>query len=117
MRVLLALLFLCCASVAVSATVTDSAGGTVDVPDKVGRLYASGPPASVLVYALAPETLIGWPRALRCNEIPYIVYHIVFICIFAVMLHLCCIYPTKPCRVRSTSSSSLGSSSLGNSWP
>lgn len=72
MRVLLAFLLLCSASVAMAGTVTDSAGRTVVVPDKVDRLYASGPPASVLVYALAPETLIGWPRALRPNEMPYI---------------------------------------------
>jgi iron complex transport system substrate-binding protein len=32
----------------------------------------AGPPASVLVYVLRPETLTGWPRALRNNELPYI---------------------------------------------
>lgn len=70
MRVLLAFQFLCCASVAVAGPATDSAGRMVDLPDKVGRLYASGPPASVLVYALAPDTLIGWPRALPETRCP-----------------------------------------------
>jgi len=70
---MLALLFMMLTSVSATAgTVTDSAGRKVDVPDKIMRLYASGPPASVLVYALAPDTLIGWPRALRKSELPFI---------------------------------------------
>lgn len=72
MRVLVLLVGLLLPQPALAGTVTDSAGRTVVVPDKVQRLYASGPPAAVLVYALAPETLIGWPRALRPNERPYI---------------------------------------------
>lgn len=55
-----------------AGTVTDSAGRKVETPDRIGRVYASGPPASVLVYALAPEMLIGWPRALRPEELPYV---------------------------------------------
>lgn len=35
---------------------------------KVERVYAAGPPASVLVFAIAPEKLVGWTRALRPNE-------------------------------------------------
>lgn len=72
MRWYLALAVLLMAFTAHAMPVTDSAGRTVDVPDKIDRLYASGPPASVLVYAVAPETLIGWPRALRKSELPYI---------------------------------------------
>ncbi len=53
-------------------TVTDSAGRTVDIPDTINRVFAAGPPASVLVYVLRPDTLTGWPRALRDNERPYI---------------------------------------------
>lgn len=71
-RALTLLLILLVAPIAHAGTITDSAGRSVEVPDKVTRLYASGPPASVLVYALAPDTLIGWPRALRENELPYI---------------------------------------------
>ena len=53
-------------------TVTDSAGRVVEIPDEVTRVFAAGPPASILVYALKPETLLGWPRALRDYEKPYI---------------------------------------------
>lgn len=35
---------------------------------KVERVYAAGPPASVLVFAIAPEKLVGWTRALRPDE-------------------------------------------------
>ncbi|MGD9867553.1 MAG: iron ABC transporter substrate-binding protein [Hyphomicrobiales bacterium] len=75
MAITLALLiaFIVCGNrAACAAGVTDSAGRTVAVPDKISRVYASGPPASVLLYALAPETLIGWPRALRAEELPYV---------------------------------------------
>ncbi len=39
--------------------VTDSAGRSVRLPDRVARVFAAGPPASVLVYALAPGKLLG----------------------------------------------------------
>lgn len=53
-------------------SVTDSAGRVVVVPDTVNTVFAAGPPASVLVYALKPEALTGWPRALRPEERAYI---------------------------------------------
>jgi iron complex transport system substrate-binding protein len=40
--------------------VIDSAGRKVQVPDRVERVVAAGPPASVLVVMLAPEKLVGW---------------------------------------------------------
>jgi len=46
----------------------DDAGRRVSLPDKVERVYAAGPPASVLVFALAPDKLLGWTRAFRKNE-------------------------------------------------
>lgn len=57
---------------AFARTVIDSAGRTVEVPDTVNAVFAAGPPASILVYALKPEALLGWPRALRDYERPYI---------------------------------------------
>ena len=51
---------------------TDDAGRKVQLPDKVERVYAAGPPASVLVFALAPDTLIGWTRAFKEDEAPWI---------------------------------------------
>lgn len=57
---------------AAARTVTDSAGRTIEVPDTITRVYAAGPPAMVLVYVLAPETLTGWPRKPYPEEMPYI---------------------------------------------
>ena len=51
---------------------TDDAGRKVQLPDKVTRVYAAGPPASVLVFAIAPDKLIGWTRSFRENEAPWI---------------------------------------------
>ena len=42
------------------------------MPDRIERVFAAGPPASVLLYVLAPERMIGWPRAPRPEELPYI---------------------------------------------
>ena len=64
-----------CALMAVGATartVVDSAGRTVEVPDRIERVYAAGPPASILLYIVAPDVLTGWPRALRAAERPFI---------------------------------------------
>jgi iron complex transport system substrate-binding protein len=54
------------------ATITDSAGRTVTIPDRVGRVFAAGAPASVLIYVLKPGALLGWPRRVRPEEAPYI---------------------------------------------
>jgi len=53
-------------------TVTDSAGRQVDIPDHVGRVFAAGPPASILVYILAPQTMTGWVRAPRPEDKPFL---------------------------------------------
>jgi len=47
---------------------TDDAGRKVALPDRITRVYAAGPPASVLVLALAPDKLIGWTRRFRDDE-------------------------------------------------
>ena len=44
-------------------TVTDSAGRDVAVPARIERVFPAGPPAAIMLYTLAPELLIGWPRA------------------------------------------------------
>jgi iron complex transport system substrate-binding protein len=51
-----------------AATVTDGAGRVVPVPEKVERVFPAGPPAAIFLYTLAPELLIGWPRANRPEE-------------------------------------------------
>lgn len=63
----------CLASAAAAQTsVTDATGRTIKVPAKIERVYAAGPPASVFVLALAPGKLVGWTRALRPDEIPFL---------------------------------------------
>jgi iron complex transport system substrate-binding protein len=48
--------------VARAATVTDSAGRSVPVPGRVERVFPAGPPAAIMLYTLAPQLLLGWPR-------------------------------------------------------
>ena len=74
MRLLLRawLLLLLARPAAAAREFVDAAGRKVSLPDKVTRVYAAGPPASVLVFALAPEKLIGWTRAFRDNEVPWV---------------------------------------------
>ena len=43
-------------------TVVDSANRTVTLPDRINRVFAAGPPASVLMYVLAPDMMAGWIR-------------------------------------------------------
>jgi iron complex transport system substrate-binding protein len=54
-----------------AAAVTDDAGRTVTVSGKVHRVFPAGPPAAILLYTLAPELLLGWPRANRLEECVY----------------------------------------------
>lgn len=53
-------------------TLTDAAGRRVTLPGKVTRVLASGPPGSVFLYTLAPETMIGWIRPPLPEERPYL---------------------------------------------
>lgn len=50
---------------------TDDAGRQVRLPAQVNRIYAAGPPASILVHALAPEKLLGWTTPFREAEKPF----------------------------------------------
>jgi iron complex transport system substrate-binding protein len=52
--------------------IADGAGRKVVVPQRVQRIYAAGPPASILVFAIAPDKLIGWTSAWREAERPFI---------------------------------------------
>jgi iron complex transport system substrate-binding protein len=40
-------------------SITDSAGRRVEIPQRISRVLAAGPPASILLYTLAPEQMIG----------------------------------------------------------
>src|SRR5258708_18885390 len=52
-------------------TLSDAAGRAVPLPAKVSRVFPAGPPAAILLYTLAPDLLIGWPRANRPEECAY----------------------------------------------
>jgi iron complex transport system substrate-binding protein len=54
-----------------AASINDAAGRTVPVPASVSRVFPAGPPAAILLYTLAPDMLIGWPRANRPEECAY----------------------------------------------
>lgn len=57
--------------IARAATVTDATGRALQVPAKVARVFPAGPPAAILLYTLAPDILLGWPRANRPEECAY----------------------------------------------
>lgn len=57
---------------ALAGIVTDSAGRQVEVPARITRVFAAGPPASTLLYVLAPQMMTGWVRAPREAEKPYL---------------------------------------------
>jgi len=46
----------------------DAAGRQVQLPRRVSRVFAAGPPASVLLYAVAPDMMVGWASALSEAE-------------------------------------------------
>jgi iron complex transport system substrate-binding protein len=55
-------------SPAPSRSITDSAGRVVELPEQVGSVFAAGPPAAILLYIMAPDRMLGWPRANRADE-------------------------------------------------
>ncbi|HXF52945.1 MAG TPA: iron ABC transporter substrate-binding protein [Hyphomicrobiaceae bacterium] len=72
MRLALIAFLLLAADPALGRTVTDSTGRRVEVPDKIERVFAAGPPASILLYMLAPEKMTGWPDPPRAEERRYL---------------------------------------------
>jgi iron complex transport system substrate-binding protein len=54
------------------SAVADASGREIRPPAKVERVYAAGPPASMLVFAIAPDKLTGWTRAMRPNEAAFL---------------------------------------------
>jgi iron complex transport system substrate-binding protein len=58
--------------IARAATVRDGAGREVAIPARVERVFPAGPPAAITLYTLAPDLLLGWPRANRPEELPFL---------------------------------------------
>ena len=54
--------------VARADSITDAAGRAIKIPETVTRVFPAGPPAAILLYTLAPDLLLGWPRANRTEE-------------------------------------------------
>jgi len=61
MRRLLLVLVLLLPGVARAADIVDATGRTVSIPEHVARILPAGPPAAVLLLALAPDLLLGLP--------------------------------------------------------
>src|SRR5882672_4690204 len=55
-----------------AAGFVDSAERYVVVPDRVGRVMPANPSADVLVFALAPEKLVGWSGPLSRGQRAYL---------------------------------------------
>jgi iron complex transport system substrate-binding protein len=55
-------LFWCAAAFGVE--VTDSTGRTVQVPPEIAHVLPAGPPAAILLEAIAPDLMVGWPGPL-----------------------------------------------------
>jgi iron complex transport system substrate-binding protein len=59
-------------SLSMAASVTDSAGRRVELPDTVTRVFAAGPPATAMLYVLAPQLMAGWVRLPTEAEKPFL---------------------------------------------
>jgi iron complex transport system substrate-binding protein len=55
-------------ALAQTRSITDSAGRVVELPERVEAVFAAGPPAAILLYIMAPDRMLGWPRANRPDE-------------------------------------------------
>lgn len=57
---------------AFAGSVKDATGRFMQTPDKVVRVFPAGPPAAIMLYTLAPDLLLGWPRANRPEEVEFL---------------------------------------------
>ncbi len=58
----LLLVFLALPQLAQGSDITDATGRLVHLPDRIARVLPAGPPAAVLLSALAPDLMAGWPH-------------------------------------------------------
>lgn len=69
------LLALCAAGPALALdgkTLTDATGRVVQIPAQPQRVFAAGPPAATLLYALKPQAMVGWVRPLKPADLPFL---------------------------------------------
>jgi iron complex transport system substrate-binding protein len=82
-RAFLAISLACWAEAALAGTVVDATGRSVEVPDHIARVLPAGPPAAILLAAVAPDLMLGWtspvpdaarallaPEAARLPQVP-----------------------------------------------
>jgi hypothetical protein len=62
-RYLLLAAVLCQPLLVNAAELHDATGRTVQIPDHATQILPAGPPAAVLLEALAPDLMVGWPHA------------------------------------------------------
>ncbi len=60
-RIFLLLILLGWSGAASAADIVDATGRSVTVPTQIHRVLPAGPPAAVLLAAIAPDLMIGWP--------------------------------------------------------
>jgi iron complex transport system substrate-binding protein len=48
-------------------TVVDDTGRRVEIPDRIARVFAAEPPASILLCTVAPQTMVDWTRPLSAD--------------------------------------------------
>ncbi len=48
-------------SFAKASEIIDATGTVVKIPDQIAKVAPAGPPASVFLYTLAPDLMMGWP--------------------------------------------------------
>lgn len=70
-RFLLAILLLATPFRSFAREIVDMSGRHVTVPDKIARVYGSSPPATLTIYALAPEMMIGLNTPYQVGEKSY----------------------------------------------
>jgi iron complex transport system substrate-binding protein len=63
-RAFLVLSLLSWSAAAWCSPVVDATGRSVVVPDRVSRVLPAGPPAAILLAAVAPDLMLGWPSSL-----------------------------------------------------
>jgi iron complex transport system substrate-binding protein len=59
-RTFLALCLLWWSAAALAGTVVDATCRSVEVPERIVRVLAAGPPAAVMLAALAPDLMLRW---------------------------------------------------------
>lgn len=69
---MVALLLLSMGQAPLAREVTDATGRCVPIPDALTGVFAAGPPAATLLYTLAPDKMIGWVRAPKPGDLPYL---------------------------------------------